>query len=277
MNTVPGALRRYRVVPFSRQRNVVDRVIARVGIAMPMRCPVCGRFSLAVRFNANLRESGVCVWCRSTNRQRQLAWTLAQVFRPDIAAPGLGDVPGSLVVFNTEARGPLHRALAHAPGYLCSEFLGDEYRHGEEVRGTRHEDLQELSFGTASIDVVVSSDVLEHVPDPYKAHREIYRVLRAGGAHVFTVPFLDSEALDQERSRVDDAGMVVHLQEPMYHIDPLRDGALVYRLFGLEMFVRLQEIGFRTSGYNLHSWRHGIVGENAFVFVAEKPPTPPGS
>lgn len=239
-----------------------------------MRCLLCGRLSLAVRFSVNLRDSGDCLRCRATNRQRQLAWVLVQWLVPGpVPRNGLSAVSGlPMRIFNAEAAGPVHRALSGVTGYVCSEYVGSEHRPGDRVDGTRHEDLQELSFPDRSFDMVVSSDVLEHVPDPYRAHREIFRVLEAGGVHVFTVPFLDSAELDQERSRLDADGTVEHVLEPEYHTDPLRpEGALVYRLFGLEMFVRLGEIGFRTKAYNVHSPQHGIYGHNAFVFVAEKP------
>lgn len=269
-----GRLERQRVVPLTRQPRVSDRLVGRAGRVVPMKCPVCGRLSLARRFTDNLRESGNCVGCRATNRQRQLAWVILQWLLPGpIKTSGLSAVsalPGK--IFNTEAAGPIHRALAGAPGYVCSEYVGGAYEPGQEVEGTRHEDLQALSFPSESLSIVVSSDVLEHVPHPYQAHREIFRVLGAGGAHIFTVPFLDSEELDQERSRVTAEGDVVHLLEPQYHTDPLRQGgALVYTLFGLEMMVRLGEIGFRAKVYNVRSPWHGIYGHNAFVFVAQKP------
>lgn len=55
------------------------------------------------------------------------------------------------------------------------------------------------------------------------------------------------------------------------HHDPLRvGGALVYRLFAMEMLVRLARIGFTTTMHDARSPRHGIYGNNAFVFVAQK-------
>lgn len=237
-----------------------------------MRCTVCGRVSLAARFSDNLRESGNCVLCHSTNRQRQLARLILSWVFPGLRGLGL-DAVASLPtkIFNTEAAGPVHRALMPAPGYVCSEFMGPDCPPGSAIHGTRHEDLQSLSFTDSSFDIVISSDVLEHVADPYQAHREIFRILRPDGVHIFTVPFLASEALDEERSRVAGDGTVVHLLEAQYHTDPLRSGgALVFRLFGLEMLVRLAEIGFRTKLYDVRSPRSGIYGNNAFVFLAQK-------
>ena len=236
-----------------------------------MRCPVCGRVTVAVRFNENVRDSGACVVCGATNRQRQVAWALLKLCSVGPRS-SLSKLSGREIrIFHAEAAGPIHQGLVGNPGYVCSEFVGPDRVAGEEVEGTRHEDVQDLSFGDSSFDLVVTTDILEHVPDPYRAHREIFRVLRVGGSHLFTVPFLHAEVLDQERCRVGPDGEMIHLLDPQYHHDPLRDGgALVYRLFAMEMLVRLAQIGFTTTMYDARSPRHGIYGNNAFVFVAQK-------
>ena len=46
----------------------------------------------------------------------------------------------------------------------------------------------EIPFGTARFDVVLSTQVLEHVPRPAKLLREAQRVLRPGGYLVLTAP-----------------------------------------------------------------------------------------
>jgi hypothetical protein len=98
-------------------------------------------------------------------------------------------------------------------------------------------------------------------------------VLRLGGRHVITVPFnFNRHAnIDEVRARSGDDGAPELLAEPIYHRDPVRDdGVLVYTIFGLEMLVRLAEIGFDTSMYRLWDLWHGIVGPNAIVFEAVK-------
>jgi SAM-dependent methyltransferase len=49
-------------------------------------------------------------------------------------------------------------------------------------------DVARLPYPTASLDVVVASEVLEHVPDLPGALREIRRVLRPGGRAAITLP-----------------------------------------------------------------------------------------
>lgn len=56
------------------------------------------------------------------------------------------------------------------------------------IDGAQAEDITGLTLATASLDLIVSSDVLEHVPDLARAFEESARVLRPGSMHLFTVP-----------------------------------------------------------------------------------------
>ncbi|CAG1066626.1 demethylmenaquinone methyltransferase / 2-methoxy-6-polyprenyl-1,4-benzoquinol methylase [uncultured bacterium] len=49
-------------------------------------------------------------------------------------------------------------------------------------------DVTALEFGDGSFDVIVSSDVIEHTPDPARAISEMARVLKKGGVLALTVP-----------------------------------------------------------------------------------------
>lgn len=90
-----------------------------------------------------------------------------------------------LRVFEAQARGPIHALLSCLPGYVCSEYL-PEVPRGMTHRGVRCEDLMALTFASNRFDLVITQDVVEHVADPDTAFREIRRVLRPGGHHVFT-------------------------------------------------------------------------------------------
>lgn len=254
----------------------LDRAVIRLGTIAPMRCPVCGRYSAAQGFSDNLRETGRCRRCSATNRNRQVAlvaaWAVAEQTRRRIDTLAAVAELDALVVYNTEAQGSLHDQLHRMPGYRCSEYLGPGHEPGEVVGGTIHQDLVQLSYDDESIDLILSSDVFEHVPDPYRAHAEVFRVLRPGGHHVFTVPFHQHAHLDDVRARLTDEGEVQLLADAIYHDDPVRpEGVLVFTIFGLEMLVRLAELGFDTRMYRLHDPWHGIVGPNALVFDALRP------
>lgn len=233
-------------------------------------CTICGAVGKFESFNENLRESGACRQCRSSNRQRQMAWMLRREL--GLTTSGPLRIPDGMHVYNTEANGPFHDMLRTHPDYQCSEYWGDRAEFGDVVDGTHNEDLQALSFTSESFDVVLSSDVLEHMPQPYRAHSEIYRVLKAGGRHIFTVPYGEAMIRDNVRASLID-GKVVHHHEPLYHGDPVRpgEGILVWTIFGLEMLVRLNEIGFETELWCLQEPGAGIIGPGADVFIARKP------
>jgi predicted SAM-dependent methyltransferase len=246
----------------------------------PIRCTVCGGRATADDFAdipSGLRETGRCSKCSATNRHRQLAFVLAGRASEMVGRRlrSAADVARTdLRIHNTESAGPVHRQLAASRHYTASEYFGPGHRSGDQIDGVMHQDLMALSFADESIDALITSDVFEHVADPYLAHREVFRVLRPGGFHVFTIPFLETRYLDERRAHLDDRGQVVHLAEPVYHADPINPvpGALVFNYFSVEMLVRLAEIGFATEMYWLHRPRAGIVGQEATVFAARKPP-----
>lgn len=234
-------------------------------------CPVCGGITVFVKVSEdNLRESCFCLRCRSNNRKRQLAYVVCQslsgINRGKIKS--LRDVGRlyDISIYNTEPGGAIHDILSASPNYRFSGYFGIEYKSGEIVGGIEHQDLMDLSFQDESFDIVISADVFEHIPDPYLAHREVYRVLKPGGKHIFSVPFYQTEYLDEDRCIIEN-GKEIHIKEPIYHDDPL---AMVYKIFSLEMFCKLKQIGFSTNLYRLYKPSYGIIGNNGLIFEAIK-------
>lgn len=249
-------------------------------------CNICGRWTIFLVSGdtfPELREGIICQCCRSSNRKRQIAFVLCE-YLSSIKANKKRHLRGlqiskSVIIYNTEAQGALHNVLKKHSGYYCSEYFGPDYESGSKVNGIYHEDLMNLSLEDESVDIVISSDVFEHIPNPYKAHQELYRVLKKKGRHIFTVPFNWAEFLDEERTRLKNDCTVEHLavengytlRKPEYHGDPLRaEGALVYRIFSLEMLCKLRGMGFVTKFYKLYKPWYGILGNDALVFEAIK-------
>jgi SAM-dependent methyltransferase len=146
-----------------------------------------------------------------------------------------------LRIYEPGDRGALHRFLREVPVHVRTVYLPDVPR-GTIVDGVRSEDLMALTFEPGEFDLVITSDVMEHVRHPYVAFAEIHRVLRAGGRHVFTIP-VRHPVRETTIARVDVSGPDdVLLLKPAYHNEHL-----VYNDFGTDMLPRLDEIGFDTE------------------------------
>lgn len=268
-------MHRYIKYPIYPQKKLLDRIALKIHMLPVIFCPVCGNIACVVAIKENLRESCLCTRCKSNNRRRQLAYVLCRSLSR-IKQKGIysfSDIASDidLVIYNTECIRPIHNNLSRMKNYICSEYYGPQYESGDMVNGVLHEDLMNLSFADETIDIVLSTDVLEHVSRPYDAHREIWRVLKPNGRHIFTVPFYMTEFIDETRAVHGKNGELRLIKEPQYHGDPLRpEGALVYTIFSLQMLVEMRKIGFRTNLYHLYKPWYGILGPNAIVFEAIK-------
>lgn len=73
----------------------------------------------------------------------------------------------------------LREAGARCVGLECD--AGELTSHGAPPPGSVLGSALDLPFGTGSVDVCFSSNVLEHVPDPWRMADEMVRVTRPGG------------------------------------------------------------------------------------------------
>lgn len=245
-------------------------------------CPVCGNLTIFLNFTDNLRESGRCQFCHSTNRNRQMALLILGVIQEIkgfkcrsikelVTNTKYRNKLSDFKIFNTETTGCLHNFLKELPDYKASEYLGTEYTSGEVINGILHQDLTHTSFADTSFDLVLSSDVFEHIPNPYEGFKEIYRILKPKGRHIFTVPFYAKCYRDEIRATLNQDGSTNYILPPVYHGDPIRaEGILVYVIFSLEMLIKLSDLGYNPAIYNVKNYWQGILGSNAIIFDSIK-------
>jgi SAM-dependent methyltransferase len=211
-------------------------------------CPVCGERAEFTRDRLGIAESFHCNSCRASLRYQGQARAILRAFarRGAKSIAELVEEPEfrRLRIFEPGSLGPLRRYLRRLECYERSEYAPDA-SPGERRDGVRCEDLMRLSFEPESFDLVITSDIFEHVRHPYRAFAEVHRVLRAGGMHIFTVPcYWPMRASTIARVDVSGAEDVL-LMEPAYHG---RNGEhLVYNDFGLDMLDRLEATGFVTD------------------------------
>jgi SAM-dependent methyltransferase len=213
----------------------------------------------------NWRERMICPDCGLNNRLRGAVHLLHAILDP---APDAR-------IWLTERRSPLHSALkARQEALVGSEFFGDDKASGWiSPDGTRHEDVTASSFADQSLDVVLSFDVLEHVPEPTHAFTDIARILAPGGGLMFSVPFLFWAHESRIRARRLKDGSIEHLLPPEYHSDPVNSsaGILCFREFGWDVLDELKAAGFNDAYCVMYqSIDYGYAGGPQVMFVARK-------
>lgn len=257
-----------QMYPIENNQNIVKKMVKKLKKIL-IKCDVCGKLTYAINNNPeNIRESLKCHNCGATTRQRQIAKLICQT----IGIKSLSEIDKySGHIYNTESFGPVHNQLLKTKHYIFSEYFGENYKSGEKVNNILNEDLTKLSFKNKTFDIVVSSDVFEHISKPYKAHKEVYRILKNGGSHIFTVPFYENQYLDETRVVIQN-NKIKNILKPMYHLDGIRpdEGILVYNIFSLEMLIKLKEIGFDTKIYQAQSTLFHINIHSSILFKATK-------
>ncbi len=180
------------------------------------------------------------------------------------------DIPEAtnLAIYNADTQDSFSKVLHKSGSYFSSGFFPGVKPGTQMGERVFSQDLEDLTFEDGAFDLVITEDVLEHVRHHERAFQEIFRVLKVGGYHVFTVPcYFDRPTV----VRVDTSGEEdIHLLPPEYHGDLIRGKILAYRTFGIDVFDLLERIGFDTrvdfSNYLDQGW--GIF--DSYVFISKK-------
>ena len=144
---------------------------------------------------------------------------------------------GLLRVLETSPRmGDGYRlAMARWFDYKASDF--DERAHRASIRI----DLQDIALPDASLDLVLTPHVLEHVPETDRALAELHRVLVPGGRLLLQVPILQ--------------GATAPPTEPEFH----DDNTPVFWRFGPDLVDRLRAHGFVTRLLCPRQWLDEVI------------------
>lgn len=237
-----------------------------------IHCSVCGHVGPTSRAGQkSIREAYKCEKCQCSLRFRDQASLILDEFGKGLAT-NLEELANSgllndVRIYEAAFAGPYKRRLQHLPYYVSSYFFED-VNPGESKDGIRCEDLTQLTFASDSFDLVITSDIFEHVFHAQKAFKEIYRVLAHGGVHIFTIPIklpipeksVDRAILENEK--------VKHLLEPVYHRAGDGSDCLVVTDWGQDLFTMLSGIGFKTRAIRRSNCVNDFL--TSLTFVSQK-------
>ena len=112
------------------------------------------------------------------NRDR---WVVEQAFK----------LPAGTRILDMGAGSCPYRTLFAHCRYETQDFAGlspDQLLHGSYGRIDYRCDIISVPVSDAEFDAILCTEVLEHVPEPIKAVREMARILKPGGRLILTAP-----------------------------------------------------------------------------------------
>lgn len=229
-------------------------------------CPICQKKTTFQALKKSLRGTLICLSCPkgSVPRERALALVLEEVFH-------------NWRHLEIHECSPANRGISlklkqEAKRLTQTQFYPD-LPLGSTERGYRNEDLQRLTFPADSFDLFISLDVMEHIPNPEIAVREVWRHLKPGGHMLCTWPVRKSQVDAMERRVVfNEDGTLTHLKPEEWHGNPVDpSGALVTVDYGYDIHKALSKwANFDVRVYRFSDHTHGILGEYTEVFLARK-------
>jgi SAM-dependent methyltransferase len=230
-------------------------------------CNICG-CDTAFLYNENesYRESLFCIHCKTISRYRSIAKGLLCAIKDltSIEASSISKLPSTnetcLRIYDAQQAFYGLRSTYPIPDLLSKcKWISVETSvyHPAKPLGAKlslhqsNQNIERLTYPDLSFDMVITSDVMEHVRLDDDAHREIRRILKPGGIYIFTVPS-NRDSDTQTRVRVVDpldASKDEFLVEKEFHADSNVAGgkALTYRIYGKDLDQKLNDLGFSVQ------------------------------
>ncbi|MBC7284273.1 class I SAM-dependent methyltransferase [Hoeflea sp.] len=230
------------------------------------RCDICEQDVSFIARHEWFRDHLLCSNCGSIPRERALMRVIKQSY-PHFA---------NLRIHESS---PAKRGVSVRLDRTCSDYSISQYfpqvalGQNDPATGHRCENLEALTFADNTFDIFVTQDVMEHVFNPEAAFKEIARVLRPGGAHIFTVPLVSKWSPTSLRASLGPDGQVIHHMEPQYHGNPIDDaGSLMTINWGYDIAAFITEKAKTpTIIMQIDDIESGIRAEFIEVVVSRKP------
>jgi SAM-dependent methyltransferase len=224
-------------------------------------CPCCEQNTWFIAEQSWFRDHYLCQHCKSIPRFRAIINRIKE-FVPHISQKS---------VYESAPGGASSAWLQKNSGSYVASHYWPDLPLGSLKNGHFCQNLEKVTFDNSSFDLVVTQDVFEHIFHPDNAFKEISRILKPGGYHVFTVPYYRG-TLTSRRARVNKIGVVEHIKDAVFHGNPISEsGSLVTFDWGEDIVDLIYKwTGMTTTIYIEKNEHYGIEGEFLEVFIAKK-------
>jgi SAM-dependent methyltransferase len=193
-------------------------------------CNIC-RWTGSAFLGVAHTESATCPRCKSIARDRFLVWSFTS---------RSGAQRGVRVIETSPRLGEEYRTyMRRWFSYRTSDFDLSAHRGDVQI------DLQDIDLPDASVDVILTPHVLEHVPDTDRALAELFRVLAPGGRMYLQIPLV--------------YGVTAAPTTPEFHAD----NTPVFWNFGWDLTDRIRTAGFTTTVLVTDEYRDVLRGDRA--------------
>lgn len=150
-------------------------------------CYVCHNNVTFSSKDDDFRNNYYCSKCFSVPRMRALYYVL-NLRCPDWRKKSIHECSPHPTVIDYFRR--------ECEGYIPTYFYPG-VQPGITHEGFQCEDLQKTTFEDESFDLIITSDVMEHIPDPWAAYRDMARTLKPGGCT--SSPFLPTSTSPRQK------------------------------------------------------------------------------
>jgi len=205
------------------------------------KCNVCGWEGRAFT-DDHWHPGTICPECGSQVRHRILAAALdGQSVIPGLEENAL--LAGKAILHFAPERQLRNRVSRSAGKYVTADYDRGDCDLKLDISAMP-------SVPDQSFDVVISCDVLEHVPDDLAAMREICRILRPGGTAILTVPQMDPPArTDEDPTFLSESGREIRFGQKDH-----------VRMYGDDFVDRLRASGFSVDVLTCEHFSGKAVG-----------------
>lgn len=191
-------------------------------------CKCCEKKTIFLCIGNN-HEAIRCIRCGANLRYEMLASVIKIQYKNFLDKT-------DFAILEIDPNSPLKSLLKKFKNYTRSYYDPRKPPGTATLDGAINLDITNMQLPDNSLDLIISSDVLEHVPELEKAFAETARVLKKGGVHIFTVPYHETT---EQRCYIKN-NEIVHILPPEYHLDPLdKDGILAFWNIGSDITKKI--------------------------------------